>query len=374
MRSGSASFAASGIGCVDRDGVFERRPPGRHRHDGRAVDRHLAIEARAGVGRERPPIGERRVPIASLRRPGATGEIGERRRIRRDKPGARAHLDRHVADRQPLLDGQGFDRRAGVFDQQAGAAADAEPGDDRQDEILCGRACREPAVDGDPHRLRRGLPQHLRRHRMRRFGGADTEGERTERAVRRGMQVAADDHQPRMGNSLLGSDDVQDSLAFVHHADDVHAELVSFILEPKDQLAPAFVGNAGVAARAARGGDEMIRTGDDACRPMHVPSTGAQRIDNAPPEPLVQENTIDIEQGLAVLERRDRVSRPNLLNEVLRLHGSPPTRRLSRHCARPSRAAAGARSTCARRSRAAAAAAWCNVRRPVSFPSCRDPH
>ena len=47
------------------------------------------------------------------------------------------------------------------------------------------------------------------------LGGPDAEGERAEGAVGRGVAVAADDGRARLGQALLGPDDVDDALAHV---------------------------------------------------------------------------------------------------------------------------------------------------------------
>ena len=47
------------------------------------------------------------------------------------------------------------------------------------------------------------------------LGGPDAEGERTERAVRGGVAVAADDGHPREGEAVFGPDDVDDPLVLV---------------------------------------------------------------------------------------------------------------------------------------------------------------
>jgi hypothetical protein len=57
------------------------------------------------------------------------------------------------------------------------------------------------------------------------LGGADAEGERAERAVRRGVAVAADDGHPRLGEPELRPDDVDDPLAAGAGGVDRHAEL-----------------------------------------------------------------------------------------------------------------------------------------------------
>ena len=60
-----------------------------------------------------------------------------------------------------------------------------------------------------------GLPlrQHLRREHVLDLARADAERERAERAVRRGVAVAADDRLPRLRQPELGADDVDDALA-----------------------------------------------------------------------------------------------------------------------------------------------------------------
>ena len=69
-------------------------------------------------------------------------------------PAPAAALDRHVADGHPVLHRQRLDRRAGVLDRVAGHAADAEPADRREDQVLRGHAGAELARVDDPHRLR----------------------------------------------------------------------------------------------------------------------------------------------------------------------------------------------------------------------------
>ena len=63
-------------------------------------------------------------------------QILERRIVGGDQAAARAELDRHVADRQPALDRQRADRRAGIFDDMADAGLDAILADQCQDHVL----------------------------------------------------------------------------------------------------------------------------------------------------------------------------------------------------------------------------------------------
>ena len=81
-------------------------------------------------------------------------EIGVRRLVGRDQAGARARLDRHVADRHAPFHGERANGFAGVLDHVAGAAGDAELADRREHQVLGGEPARQrPRIDA--HRLRR---------------------------------------------------------------------------------------------------------------------------------------------------------------------------------------------------------------------------
>ena len=58
------------------------------------------------------------------------------------------------------------------------------------------------AVDGDRHRARSHLRQRLRREHVLDLARADAERERAERAVRRGVAVAAHDRHARLRETL----------------------------------------------------------------------------------------------------------------------------------------------------------------------------
>ena len=99
--------------------------------------------------------------------------------------------------------------------------------------------------------------------------GPDAEGEGAERAVGRGVAVAAHHRGPRQGEALLGSDDVDDALARVEHVEDLDPELLAVRAQGLD-LEPRF----GVLdAEGAVGGRHVV-VGDRECRvaSAHAPS------------------------------------------------------------------------------------------------------
>lgn len=77
-----------------------------------------------------------------------------------------------------------------------------------EDDVLGGHAVAERAVDLDAHVERTRLEERLRREDVLDLGRANAERERTERAVRARVTVAADDGRAREGEALLGADDL----------------------------------------------------------------------------------------------------------------------------------------------------------------------
>ena len=84
-------------------------------------------------------------------------------------------------------------------------------------DVLGAAAAAERAVDADQHVLRLAREQRLRRQHVLDLARADAVRERAERAVRRGVRVAADDRHAGQRRALLRADDVDDALAPVVH-------------------------------------------------------------------------------------------------------------------------------------------------------------
>ena len=74
-------------------------------------------------------------------------EIFERLFVWRDDAGARARLDRHVADGHAAFHRQRADRLAGKFQRMADAAGGADLADDGEDHVLGGDVGRQLAID-----------------------------------------------------------------------------------------------------------------------------------------------------------------------------------------------------------------------------------
>ena len=103
-------------------------------------------------------------------------------------------------------------RSAGVLEHVTGPAADPDPGNQREDDVLGRHAGIELAVDSYLVRLRVALQERLGREDHLDLAGPNPERERPERSVGRGVRVAAHDRHPRLGQPQLRSDDVDDPL------------------------------------------------------------------------------------------------------------------------------------------------------------------
>ena len=194
--------AASNVRSIDRTS---------HRHrSADARQRASALSHSAPCGRHRP-----------------AGQIFERRVVGGDHAGTRAAFDGHVADRHASVHVEAANRRAGVFDDASGSTGRADLRDDVENDVLRGDAVLQLAGDSDLEVLRLALQQALAREHVADFRGADAEGQRTKRAVRRGMTVAAHDGLPRLRDAELRTDHVNDALLVAAEPVELYAEVAA---------------------------------------------------------------------------------------------------------------------------------------------------
>ena len=97
--------------------------------------------------------------------------------------------------------------------------------DDVQDHVLGGTADGQGPLDADQHVLVFLGLQRLGGHDVLDFGSPDAECQRTDRAVGRGVRIAANHSHSGQGRALLRTNDVHDPLAQVVHAEFGHAVL-----------------------------------------------------------------------------------------------------------------------------------------------------
>ena len=140
----SASAISSGTGtCAgQRQALAGVGAPRDERLEVRRLEDDLDVELGVVVGLQRAPVRDGGVPVGALGRVRAALEVVERGLVRGDHARAGAGLDRHVADRHAGFHRQRADGLAAVLEHVALAAAGADLGDDRQDDVLAGRARR----------------------------------------------------------------------------------------------------------------------------------------------------------------------------------------------------------------------------------------
>jgi len=264
----------------------------------------------APFGAQGLPVAHRGIPGRALRRFRTAAQEVERLLVRRNQAGARAALDRHVADRHAAFHRERTDRLAGIFQHVAGAARGADLADDRQDDVLAGDAVGQFAVDHRTHVLGLLLDQRLRRQHMLDLGGADAVGERAERAMRRGVAVTTDDGGAGQRKTLLRADDVDDALALVELVVILDAEFLG-VLGHHPHLLDAL--RVGIGLRTIRGRDVVVDHGQRLFRRMHLAAGGAQAFERLRRGHLVHQMAVDIEQAGTVLGFVDQMVVPDLV-------------------------------------------------------------
>ena len=119
-----------------------------------------------------------------------------------------------------------------VFVGVADAAVHAEPADDLEDHVLRVDAARRAGrCTRDAPHLQRVQREALRREHVAHLRRADAERDGAERAVRRGVAVAARDRHPRLRQPQLRADDVDDALRAARQVEQPDAMLAAVALE-----------------------------------------------------------------------------------------------------------------------------------------------
>ena len=164
----------------------------------------------------------------------------------------------------------------------------------------------------DCHRLGLILGKGLGGENVLDLGGADAEGERAERSVGRGVRVAADNQHPRLGDALLGPDDVDDARARIIETEKVDAELFAVSNQGVDLDLRHRVGDAQMAVG---GWDAVIDRGEGEIGPTHRPAVHPQRVECLWRGDLMNEVQIDVKQIGFARALTNQVTIPNLLEQ-----------------------------------------------------------
>ena len=161
------------------------------------------------------------------------------------------HFDGHVANRHAPFHREPTDRFAVIFDDVAGAARGANLANHRKHDIFRRNAFWWRAIDGHAHVFGFGCDQCLRCEHMLDFTGTDAVRQRTERTVRGGVAITADDCRAWQRETLFRPDDVHDPLANIALVV-IFDTKVSCVLRQRFNLDPAFLVINALAAIGCR--------------------------------------------------------------------------------------------------------------------------
>ena len=168
----------------------------------------------------------------------------------------------------------------------AGPAADADAGDQGQDDVLGADARLEPAGDLDFEGLGLALEQRLRGQDHLDLARPDAERQRPEGAVRGGVGVAADDGHARLRQPELRPDDVDDAARGAALAVERDPELAAVLLDLGQLLAGQLVDDRD---RRIGRGDRMVGRRDGLARLANLQSALAQAGERLRARDLVDE-------------------------------------------------------------------------------------
>ena len=296
----------------DRQDLPRVGAPGHLGSDVGGIQRDLLVVGGALVRGQGAPVGHRLLPLAALGRHGPALDIREGGLIRRDQPGPGAGLDRHVAHRHTAGHGKIADRLARVLDDVAGATGDPDLADHGQDHVLGGDPKGRIALDRNAHVLGRPLDQGLGRQHVLDLRGADTEGQRPEGAMGRGVAVAADDGHAGLGHALFRADDVNDALADVRHGEVRDAELGAVPLQGLDLNARFRVVDA---ARTVGGRHVVVADRQGGLGPPHPAPGRLEPLEGLGAGHFVDQMAVDIEERGAVVLDVDQMAVPDLVEQ-----------------------------------------------------------
>ena len=185
---------------------------------------------------------------------------------------------------------------ARVLDHVAGRAVGADLADQPEDQVLRDDAARGHALEADEHLRRAAVGQRLRREHLLDLARADAERERAERAVRRGVRVAADDRHAGLRDAELGADHVHDALAAMSAAVAADAELLAVAVERVELLLRELVADR---LRERRRRHVVVGRRERAVGAAHRAAREAQPVEGLRARHLVDEVQVDEQQVVA---------------------------------------------------------------------------
>ena len=130
-----------------------------------------------------------------------------------------------------------------------------------KDHIFCVDALAQRAADLNAAHLERAHRQTLGGQHVANLRGADAEGHRAKGTMRRGVAIAAGNRHPRLGQALLGANDMDYALAVVVDVEERDCEFGRVLLDRVHHLFRQIVDKG---PRGNVGGHDVIYGGESA--------------------------------------------------------------------------------------------------------------
>ena len=320
-------FFALGIGhaVVDGQHHLRRGAPGDLWPNGSRVKLDHAVEGGIRVGMQGLPIRQGLIPLGALRRERAALHVVQGGLIEGNEARARAGLDGHVAYRHAPFHAERTNGRTGELDGVSGAAGGSDLADDGQHQILAAAARVQHAINADEQVLGFLGQQGLSGQHMLDFTGADAMGQSGKCTVRGGVGIAAHHRHAGQGGTLFRADHVDDALTAIAHLELRDPGAIAIGVKRVDlQLRH----RVGYALRAVGGRNVVVTDGQIGRQAPHLASGQIQTLEGLRTGHLVQQMTVDVQDGGAVVFGMNDVFIPKLVVERAP-HGKCPLIRQS---------------------------------------------
>ena len=171
----------------------------------------------------------------------------------------------------------------------------------------------EHAIDRDAHALGFALPQGLGGQDVPDLRRANTERQRAERAMRRGVRIPAHQCQARQRDPLFGSHDMHDALAGIVEAHGIEAVPARVGAQPGDQGGTFGIGDR---QRPRVGRDVVVRDPERQIGTAQRPAGMVQHVE--PMEPaVVHKVTVDPQQIGAIVAGNHDMGVPYFVEQGL---------------------------------------------------------
>ena len=209
----------------DRLHIMRRCSPCHLRGNVRGIQSHFLIKHCILIGIQLPPVRGRRLPVFIAGGKGASfnplfgGGIGS------NQPRSRPRLNGHITNAHATRHIKGANGIARIFNHMPRAARRANRANDGKNNVFCRHAIGARPRHRDTHIARASRPQRLGGKHMLHLRCADAKRQCPKRTVRGSMRIPANNRHARLGESLLGTNHMNNAAPRI-----IHVKIANIIL------------------------------------------------------------------------------------------------------------------------------------------------